>query len=75
MSPVAKGSRERFSMGSNIVCKAGIDAFTRSAHDSLLRSITTRAQQVDDFLVALETQPDEAEPHSLPRFGSYSAAS
>jgi hypothetical protein len=34
----------------------GVIARTRSANDSLLRSMTTRAQQMDNFLVRLERQ-------------------
>jgi len=34
----------------------GVIAKVRSANDSLLRSMTTRAQQMDDFLVTLEKQ-------------------
>jgi hypothetical protein len=34
----------------------GVIARVRSANDSLLRSMTTRAQQMDDFLVRLEKQ-------------------
>ena len=34
----------------------GVIAKVRSANDSLLRSMTTRAQQMDDFLVRLEKQ-------------------
>ena len=34
----------------------GVMAKVRSANDSLLRSMTTRAQQMDDFLVRLEKQ-------------------
>ncbi|MGB6027280.1 MAG: hypothetical protein WBG40_18955 [Candidatus Sulfotelmatobacter sp.] len=34
----------------------GVIAKVRGANDSLLRSMTTRAQQMDDFLVRLETQ-------------------
>ena len=34
----------------------GAIAKVRSANDSLLRSMTTRAQQMDDFLVRLEKQ-------------------
>ncbi|HEY3975268.1 MAG TPA: hypothetical protein VGM18_19860 [Candidatus Sulfotelmatobacter sp.] len=34
----------------------GVIARTRSANDSLLRSMATRAQQMDDFLVRLEKQ-------------------
>jgi hypothetical protein len=34
----------------------GIVARTKSVNDSLLRSMTTRAQQIDDFLVRLEKQ-------------------
>jgi hypothetical protein len=34
----------------------GVIAKVRSANDSLLRSMTTRAQQMDDFLVMLEKQ-------------------
>ena len=34
----------------------GVIAKVRSANDSLVRSMTTRAQQMDDFLVALERQ-------------------
>src|SRR5580700_10428670 len=35
---------------------SGVIARVRSANDSLLRSMTTRAQQMDDFLVRLERQ-------------------
>jgi hypothetical protein len=35
---------------------SGVIARVRSANDSLLRSMTTRAQQMDDFLVRLEKQ-------------------
>ena len=47
----------------------GVIARVRSANDSLLRSMTTRAQQMDDFLVRLEKQvwtiwlPVVATPH------------
>jgi hypothetical protein len=34
----------------------GVIARTKSAHDSLLRSMVTRAQQMDDFIVRLEKQ-------------------
>jgi hypothetical protein len=34
----------------------GVIEKVRSANDSLLRSMTTRAQQMDDFLVRLEKQ-------------------
>ena len=34
----------------------GVIERVRSANDSLLRSMTTRAQQMDDFLVRLEKQ-------------------
>lgn len=34
----------------------GVIAKVRSANDSLLRTMTTRAQQMDDFLVRLEKQ-------------------
>jgi len=34
----------------------GVIARVRSANDSLLRSMTTRAQQMDDFVVRLERQ-------------------
>jgi hypothetical protein len=34
----------------------GVVATVRSANDSLLRSMATRAQQIDDFLVRLEKQ-------------------
>jgi hypothetical protein len=34
----------------------GVIEKVRSANDSLLRSMTTRAQQMDDFLVRLEMQ-------------------
>jgi hypothetical protein len=34
----------------------GVIAKVRSANDSILRSVTTRAQQMDDFLVRLEKQ-------------------
>ena len=34
----------------------GVIAKVRSANDSLLRSMTTRAQQMDDFMVRLEKQ-------------------
>jgi hypothetical protein len=34
----------------------GVIARTESANESLLRSMTTRAQQMDDFLVRLEKQ-------------------
>jgi len=35
---------------------AGVVATIRSANDSLVRSMTTRAQQLDDFLFRLEKQ-------------------
>lgn len=38
----------------------GVAARIRSANDSLLRSMTTRAQQIDDLLVKLEKQVWEA---------------
>src|SRR5258708_39857921 len=34
----------------------GVIAKVRNANDSLLRSMTARAQQIDDFLVRLEKQ-------------------
>jgi hypothetical protein len=45
----------------NVLCEVahpdvGVVARIRSANDSLLRSMTTRAQQIDDFLARLERQ-------------------
>lgn len=45
----------------NVLCEVGhpdvgVVARVRSANDSLLRSMATRAQQMDDFLVRLEKQ-------------------